>query len=124
MPVRVGMVMVINPKAAGNTNEWASVGLCQYGQTCPGLTYANSAGGPKSVPKPPAKPSESPGPGWEWRGKGAPGSDNGSWYNPSTGESLHPDLNHPGPIGPHWDYVDPAGNQWRIPPGGGAPIAK
>src|ERR1035438_4369762 len=21
-----------NPKAAGNTNEWASVGLCQYGQ--------------------------------------------------------------------------------------------
>ncbi len=38
--------------------------------------------------------------------------------DPETGESLHPDLNHPQPIGPHWDYVDPRGGQWRISPDG------
>jgi len=49
-------------------------------------------------------PAESPGEGWEWRGTGLPGSSKGSWYNPSTDQSLHPDLEHPGPIGPHYDY--------------------
>jgi hypothetical protein len=40
----------------------------------------------------------------EWRGApGAnPGDPNGSWYNPETGESLHPDMEHNPPIGPHW----------------------
>lgn len=75
-------------------------------------------------PIPPEDPSQPPGPGWEWRGNGPPGSNQGSWYNPKTGESLHPDLNHPPPIGPHWDYTDPAGNQYRIPPGGGPPVPK
>jgi RHS repeat-associated protein len=60
MPVRVGMVMVINPKAAGNSNEWASIGLCQYGQTCPGLTYAKGEGGRKTPSKLGAKPKEVP----------------------------------------------------------------
>ncbi|NJL55465.1 hypothetical protein HC928_09950, partial [bacterium] len=32
--------------------------------------------------------------------------------------SLHPDLNHPQPIGPHWDYKDTTGKQWRIFPDG------
>ena len=31
------------------------------------------------------------------------GGDKGAWVNPNTGDSLHPDLNHPMPIGPHWD---------------------
>ena len=39
-------------------------------------------------------PAEAPGAGWEWRGTGEPGSAKGSWYNPSTDESLHPDLGH------------------------------
>lgn len=72
-------------------------------------------GTPANAPKPPANPADPPGPGWEWRGSGPPGSSQGSWYNPSTGESLHPDLGHADPIGPHWDYTDPAGKTWRIP---------
>lgn len=63
-------------------------------------------------------PSKSPGSGWEWRGKGEPGSSQGSWYNPKTKESLHPDLNHPGPIGPHWDYKAPDGKNFRLNPDG------
>ena len=49
-------------------------------------------------------PTKPPGKGWEWRGKGEPGSKKGGWYKPKTGESLRPDLDHPLPIGPHWDY--------------------
>ena len=43
-------------------------------------------------------------PGTEWRGRGSQGSNQGAYYNPSTGESWHPDLSHPAGIGPHWDY--------------------
>ncbi|MCM1260426.1 MAG: polymorphic toxin type 37 domain-containing protein [Prevotella sp.] len=52
--------------------------------------------------------------GFEWRGNGKPGSSQGNWYNPSTGEILHPDLNHPQPIGPHWDFRDILRQWWRI----------
>ena len=31
----------------------------------------------------------------------------GNWYNEATGESLHPDLNHPPPKKPYWDYQGP-----------------
>ena len=34
--------------------------------------------------------------------------------NPDTGEILHPDLNHPQPIGPHWDFRDILKQWWRI----------
>ncbi len=72
------------------------------GKTFPGT---NSAEAPK---------------GFEWRGKpgSTPGSKEGNWYNPKTGESLRPDLDHPGSIGPHWDYRDPSGNWFRIFPDG------
>jgi RHS repeat-associated protein len=53
-----------------------------------------------NTPTPPSDPTQPPGEGWEWRGNGPPGSEQGSWYNPTTEESLHPDLNHPDPIGP------------------------
>lgn len=66
----------------------------------------------------PTDPAQSPGAGWEWRGKGAVGSSEGSWYKPSTGESLHPDLQHGGSIGPHWDYTNSIGQQFRIFPDG------
>jgi hypothetical protein len=66
----------------------------------------------------PKDPTHSPGRGWEWRGSGMPESGKGSWYNPTTGESLHPDLGHPLPVGPHWDYKDPTGEWWRIFPDG------
>ena len=66
----------------------------------------------------------SPPPGWEWRGSGPPGSSDGSWYNPSTGEYLHPDPQHPDPIGPHWDYRDPQGKLWRVYPDKGTMTPK
>jgi hypothetical protein len=48
-------------------------------------------------------PKEAP-EGTEWKGKGEKGSKEGNYYNKDTGESWHPDLDHPDPIGPHWDY--------------------
>jgi RHS repeat-associated protein len=43
-----------------------------------------------------------PGPDWGWYPPGTEvGSEDGGWYNPKTGESLHPDdSDH----GPHYDY--------------------
>lgn len=37
-----------------------------------------------------------------------------SWYKLKMGASLHPDLGHPDPIGPHWDYTGQDGQQYRI----------
>lgn len=74
-----------------------------------------------SVPKikyPGNDPSKAPGSDWEWRGKGDPGFEKGAWYNSKTKESLKPDLEHSGPIGPHWDYVAPDKKQYRIYPDG------
>ncbi len=62
-------------------------------------------------------PNEAP-EGTVWKGSGAQGSGKGNYYNPQTGESWHPDLNHPDPIGPHWDYRDPLGIWWRVLPDG------
>jgi hypothetical protein len=60
------------------------------------------------------KPStKCPGEGWEWRGKGKPGSKEGSWYNPQTDERLRPDLEHNDPVGPHWDYETGRGKDHR-----------
>ena len=58
--------------------------------------------------------------GSEWKGSGEPGSKKGNYYNPKTDESWHPDLDHPKPIGPHWDYnYRGSGSQgWRVFPDG------
>jgi RHS repeat-associated protein len=63
-------------------------------------------------------PAESPGAGWEWRGTGEIGSPKGSWYSEATDESLHPDLAHPEPIGPHYDWRTGDGSWFRILPDG------
>ena len=52
--------------------------------------------------------------GYEWRGSGEKGSKEGNYYNPDDDTSLHPDLQHPAPIGPHWDFKDSAGKWWRL----------
>lgn len=75
---------------------------------------------PYPFPVPKGTGCECPAPGYVWRGKGVPGSAQGNWTNPGTGESLHPDLAHPDPIGPHWDYRDPTGDWWRLFPDGTA----
>jgi len=49
-------------------------------------------------------PTVSPGEGFKWRGPGEIGSKYGEWYNPITGDQLHPDLSHPWPKGPHWGW--------------------
>jgi RHS repeat-associated protein len=76
------------------------------------------APGVRPNPPIPRNPWQPPGPGWQWRGRGPPGSNEGNWYNPKTGESLHPDQSHPPPLGPHWDYRAPDGQWWRIFPDG------
>ena len=75
--------------------------------------------GAETMPKYPGNnPAQVPAEGYEWRGNGVPGSKQGNWYNPSTKEWLRPDLNHPGPIAPHWDYGAPDGKTYRIFPDG------
>ena len=49
-------------------------------------------------------PTVPPGDGFVWRGPNEVGSNFGDWYNPETGDALHPDLNHPLPKGPHWGW--------------------
>ena len=82
------------------------------------LAVAGSISGARTLVNATAMPSIPPGKGWEWRGSGDIASGKGSWYNPKTGASLHPDLNHAAPIGPHYDYVAPNGTKYRIFPDG------
>ena len=54
-------------------------------------------------------PSKCPDDGFVWKGKGKPQSGKGNWVRgekPNL-EKLNPDLDHPLPIGPHWDYESP-----------------
>lgn len=65
-------------------------------------------------------PTKPPGPGWEWKGKpgSQPGDPEGAWHNPGEDQSLRPDLDHADPLGPHWDWIDSAGKDWRLWPDG------
>jgi hypothetical protein len=67
-------------------------------------------------------PSIPPGSGFEWRGRGEPESGKGSWYNPMTEEVWFSDLRHEPPIGPHWDYTDKDGAEYRVFPDGRAEL--
>jgi hypothetical protein len=78
---------------------------------------------PSSLIKPPVDkfptdPTQPPAPGFQWKGNGPPGSPQGNWHNPDTGENFHPDLDHPPPKGPHWDYDAPDGSSYRWYPDG------
>ncbi|HET6344298.1 MAG TPA: polymorphic toxin type 37 domain-containing protein [Myxococcota bacterium] len=42
------------------------------------------------------------------------GPGRGAWVNPKLLQSLYADLQHPDPIGPHTDWSDELGRQWRI----------
>jgi RHS repeat-associated protein len=61
-------------------------------------------------------PAESPGSKFKWKGKGEPGSEEGSWFDPETREYLRPDLESS--HGPHYDYRAPDGSRYRIYPDG------
>ncbi|QIK70249.1 hypothetical protein G7062_08085 [Erysipelothrix sp. HDW6C] len=80
-----------------------------------GLASQSAVNNEYGIKYPGDNPKQSPGAGWEWRGP----EDKGSWFNPSTGETLHPNLNHPMPEGPHWDYIPyKNGPQYRLYPDG------
>lgn len=56
---------------------------------------------------------------WPWRGPDAPGGPRGGYVNPSNpDQSAHPDLSHPAPVGPHWDFTDRKTGGWRVYPDG------
>ena len=88
----------------------------QFGHAGMGGAAGGGGGGQRSFPKFPGwAPTKCPGEGYEWRGRGEPGSGRGSWYNPETKEQLFPDLNHPEPLPPHWDYDNDDGTDgYRI----------
>ncbi len=69
-------------------------------------------------PFPGWNPGEASDPGWEWRDRGSPGSPEGNWYNPELNQSLHPNLGHAAPLGPHWDWRAPDGQWYRMFPDG------
>jgi RHS repeat-associated protein len=54
-------------------------------------------------------PTKCPDEGFEWKGRGKIGSKKGRWYNKEKNQSLHPDIDHPPPQKPHWDYKGPEG---------------
>ena len=84
------------------------------GGAAPGQSGQPEGGLAIAPPRPPlpADPAQAPAPGWVWRGKGPPGSAEGNWVNPQTGEWLHYDSTHHNR--PHWDYHAPDGSDWRI----------
>ena len=93
-----------------------SSNMVMAAQARPGEARASVS--PKHPAYPGSDATRSPGPDWVWRGKPPAGGDKGAWYNPNTGETLHPDLVHGPPVGPHWDYIAPDGNQFRLFPDG------
>jgi len=54
----------------------------------------------------PDNPNESPGPGWVKKGP--------NWFNPETGQSLHPDFQHNPPQGKHWDLQQRGKQKLRL----------
>jgi RHS repeat-associated protein len=92
------VVNIVHPSRATNNRAPAKKSsktfLPGYGSLRPGS--------PRVVP---SDPTHNPWPGeGEWHGTGPVGSDRGAWFNPKTDESLHPDVAHGPPDGPHWDY--------------------
>ena len=88
-----------------------------------GSNGTSGSGCPDSDVGPPptpdfGNPSQPLGPEWVWRGSGEVGSSQGNWYNAETGESIHPDLNHPDPVGPHFDWKTSGKDWYRIYPDG------
>lgn len=101
----VGIEAILNDTPLPVANDEIGPQLSESAFMASGGTF-----GPPPIPPDRFTP---PGPGWEWRPTNQPvGGPVGGWYNPGSGETLHPDLNHPQPKGPHWGWRDPYGNFW------------
>jgi len=68
----------------------------------------------KCITRPGNDPSKPPGNEFVWASKRMVGFRGGHWLNPRTGEMWYPNLEHPEPIGPHWDYTDANENEYRV----------
>jgi hypothetical protein len=66
------------------------------------------------LPEFPKDPRLPPSPDYIWKGGpgSQPGDPGGNWFNPNTQESLRPDINHPPPELPHYDYRTPGKGPW------------
>lgn len=71
-----------------------------------GLSIAFAQWAPGSWPG--DDPTIPPGDDFIWRGPGEVGSRMGEWYNPKTGDQLHPDIMHPPGKPPHWGWRNKA----------------
>lgn len=88
-------------------------GLCAPWITLWGRYFNEDASQPESPPNiDDFNDSDNLPDGWDWRGNGEPGSRDGAYHNPSTGESLHDDRTHPPGKDPHTTYTDPNGTRW------------
>jgi RHS repeat-associated protein len=87
--------------------------------TPPNLINISYPRGPSVYPFPGWDPLSPPA-GYEWKGKpgSVPGDKTGSYHKPGSGEVLSPNLDHPLPYGPHWDYKDAEGKWHRLFPDG------
>lgn len=118
-----GKIIPIDYAKTNNLNQKGIKDIFYIKKTCGYVCCekgGGSAGGGSGKREYPGNdPSKSPGKNFEWRGKGDPSTGKGAWVNSKTGETLHPDLNHGAPHGPHWDYNYPGGgNGFRIYPDG------
>ncbi|HHU47912.1 MAG TPA: hypothetical protein GXZ40_08445 [Bacteroidales bacterium] len=95
-----------------NVAYWTSTGLTIVGSI---VLAKKISGGKGNIKYPRNDPTKAP-KGFQWKGRpgSTPGSKQGNYVNTKTNETLRPDLSHPAPIKPHWDYTDPSGTQWRI----------
>jgi hypothetical protein len=113
-----GVLADESPLVAAGPVGWAVIGATALGIGGYALYEHYHQQNTPAVPFPGFDPTVAPNDQVGWRGKGDHASGKGSWVNPNTGEVYHPDLNHPLPIGPHWDYTDAKGKQWRLYPDG------
>lgn len=117
--ISIDMIFAIRDAILADISDWVINGIDEEGAEVENDGNSSSDAQSDSLPDYPGDdPTKSPGEGWEWRGKGDPSSGEGNWYNPETGESLHPDLSHQPPVEPHWDYRAPDGQWYRIFPDG------
>jgi hypothetical protein len=117
--ISIGMIFAIQDAILANINEQLINWINEEGAEIENDGDSSSDAESDSFPDYPGDdPTKSPGEGWEWRGKGDPSSGEGNWYNPETGEILHPDLNHQPPVEPHWDYRGTDGKWYRFFPDG------
>ena len=108
----------------GDPNLYRYVGNAPTNATDPTGLWASGGGGGMPdddslpgvvLPPIPPDPTQPPGPGWNWEGPDQPGGPKGGWKGP-CGDSLHWDPKPHKHIGPHWDYTDQYGNNYRYDP--------